>query len=127
MMPNNLPTLLAELSERAPEVCKSLAGSYEIGVYRFWIGDYDELYAVVFDADNSYAVGQPALDWLQCALQRAIEVRGWYFLVERWPTGESCIKIALTPTGQARYTHGDNATESLLTALIAAIKGEVVK
>lgn len=61
---SNLQSLLEQLATVAPDACKSLAGCYEIGVYRFWIGDYDELYATVFDADNSYSVGQPAHDWL---------------------------------------------------------------
>lgn len=122
-MHNKLPTLLAELSERAPDVCKSLAGCYEIGVYRFWIGGYDELYAVVFD-DNSYAVGQPALDWLQGALQRAIEARGWYFLIERWPD-EARVKLVLLPSGQQRHADAPHTTVALLAALVAALKSEV--
>jgi hypothetical protein len=120
-MTNNLPALLAELSEIAPDVCSKYASNaFEIGEYIFvWRVEQADLMAR-HKNDNHPYTGPPALDWLQGALQRTIEARGW-----DWD-------IIFTPNSDPRYTtraknkiaYNDNAAVALLTALIAALKSE---
>lgn len=113
----NLPELLAQLAEW-PEVCqKTTHYGYRIDDYYFNYSD-GELWAQY--AHNTVH-GRPAHDWLQGALQRAIVSRGWGYRVGIPATANVTIaKVYYLPDG-VFSAGGNDVTEALLTALIAAL------
>lgn len=127
-----LPELLQALHKAAPEVCKYTDDTYYIGDYAFWI-DNDKIHAWV-DGIKS-VTGQPAMDWLQCALQRGIEGMGWHWSLDRYKNKNSdsyVSSIDVDPNNintdiyQVGWNDGQvfsTPAEALLAALIAA-KGE---
>lgn len=126
-MSNNLPTLLAELSEIAPQICQrkdtEFAGTwYKIGDYEFghdlWVdGEF------LADCATSMVRGLPAYDWLQGALMRVIKSKDWGYKIQSPASTElTFAKVYFLPDG-IFSSDGDNATETLLIALIQAIKG----
>lgn len=108
---------LAELAELAPDICQRIESPngdyYLIGNYRFWFVR-DELVA---QSNIEMYKGQPALDWLQCALQRMIVMRGWYLEVRYWPPRQKWEAEVAN-----RRVWGDTPTETLLATLLAALR-----
>lgn len=119
-MSNNLPTLLAELSEIAPDVCQKKPFSYyAIGDYLFWYNVEGDFVAEHKRHRDIMYTGQPAYDWLQGALQRTIKERGMHWDLRYWKPRDRYMADVADHT-----VWNNDATEVLLTAFIQAIKGE---
>lgn len=115
-MSNNLQSLLAELATVAPDVCQPKDDGFCLSGYYFsFLGSSGELSAY----SQGLEFGQPALDWLTGAL-----------MGECKRLKLSC-DITYSPDihcTSARVNdikiRNDDLTVALLTALIAALKGE---
>lgn len=98
--------LLKRLSEIAPDVCEQI--------------EKDAIYArnIYFDGHKCVsAIGDDA--WLQLALQRAIEARGWYWELRYSPIDKQ-YKAEVCNLLISRLS----SNEALLTAFILALEAE---
>lgn len=112
---------LARLAELAPDVC--VTTRYHNGVTTYFIGDCifwqnnDEFTARLTSRES--CIGQPALDWLQCALQRVIKARGINWELRYWkPRDQYEAEVA----NQTKWA--DTAADALLSALINTLEVE---
>lgn len=121
-MTNKLPALLAELSEIAPEICRQVNDEYIMQGFVFFVDKKVGLTATLFESNGTIsgsATGNPAYDWLQGALMRVIEGKGWYWEL-RYSKPRNRYQAEI-----ANHTVWNNdATEALLIAFITALKGE---
>lgn len=113
---------LAKLAELAPDVCQIISpegDTFGIGDYGFWVDDEGIFTACHKDYPNDVFIkDQPALAWLQDALQRAIETRGWYFEINKYPKELAHVYITSSSTHRGA---ADTTAEALLDALIRAV------
>jgi hypothetical protein len=117
MMNNHLPALLAELAETAPDVCWKNGTDYIIEPYRFGFANSGGLMAHY----QHWITDQPALAWLQCALQAECRRRNWHYQ-SGWTHSDGVFFWAFVDT---KYIgHANSEAEALLLAFIAAVKGE---
>lgn len=121
-MSDNLPQLLAELSQLAPDVCQKDRYLYIIDEYAFFISN-DKFQARQSGEFmiNPVVTGQPALDWLHGCLMRVIEGKGWVLDTCQLATHNGCNAIV---DNDYNSDWQPTMAEALLTALIMAIKGE---
>ena len=105
--------LLKRLSEIAPDVCEQIAPI----IFKIRIREKDAIYArnIYFDGHKCVSAIEDSA-WLQLALQRAIEVRGWY-----WELLYSLIDKQHKAEVYNLLVSGLSSNEALLTAFISAL------
>lgn len=119
---------LNRLSEIAPEVCQPdyLWGvrCFTVGEYSFWVNGEGP----VASYDGMVVRGRPALAWLRDAIEGEIEARGWYLEISKWNDDnfitKSAARIIELPTARMWKEEGEQYTETLLAAFVAAMEEE---
>jgi hypothetical protein len=113
---------LAALSEAAPDMCEKK--TYPIDQIFYKIGEYefscdDDIVAVYSRTIGMVVVrGQPALDWLQCALQRAIEAKGWNCTIQNYQNIDVWINQHCEKLIYRTFPLDTPLAEALLAALL---------
>lgn len=126
MMTNNLQELLAVLATLAPDVCEQMNAT----IFKIKVRSGNTIFArnIYTDEVDSQSHLEDMF-WLQGALQRAIEARGWDYNHHTSITKGEYHFVTIYKSGNgvgfhSENNHCKNTTEPLLAALIAALKGE---
>lgn len=116
-----IPELLQRWSKCQPAICRHTDYWFYIGGYRFHY-EANTLTAChdVSAADFVRVSGQPALDWLEGAVRRAIEVNPVKCNLQLF--GDLGWRADVGPSGETKFYK--LATEALLTAWVEYLEGQ---
>ena len=125
-MTAQIAELLDRLAAAEPEVCRLRDdGRYVMQDYVFWFGG-DQLGAQELKYDNAFlspfTFGQAALDWLQGALQRAIEARGWEYQCQSFTNSNGAGRVCCANIIDFDFSYADTPAAALLAAFVAAVE-----
>ena len=107
---------LAKLAEQRSDMCKQIPGTsrYVVGGYAFWLDLDNRLNAQL---GGVTVWNEPALDWLQCALQRVAIAKGYDYQLSAWNGPEVSHIADLWTYDENIQRAGGSPAETLLEAL----------